>query len=327
MSKIFFWQQDIWDNLVQRHNQGSLPHAILLTGESGLGKMELAKNLARVLLCQKQVPKSEPCGKCSGCLLLGADNHPDLVIIAPEDGSKLIKVDQIRGLINTLANTSHQGGWQAVIIEQAELMNVAAANSLLKTLEEPSPNTLIVLISSESALLPATIRSRCQNVNLKTPNYIELESWLGSQLSSVDHRLLIALANRSPLKALMLIEDEIFLKRDILFAELERVLDDRAVLVELIEQMLVFDLGKLIEFLLGVVSDLVKTKLNAGDKIINIDQQKMLARLASRTNLIDIFSYQDNLSNLRRDLLNKFNFNHQIILEWLLIGWIDLFNC
>lgn len=227
----YAWQQGIWQRLTSLAQSARLPHALLLAGPAGIGKQRLAQAFAAFLLCHAP-QASLACGRCKSCSLLAAGTHPDFVPIAPETDAKtektakFIKVDQIRALVDFAEKSAQLGGYRLALIEPAHLLNVQAANALLKTLEEPGRQTLIMLLSSQPLSLPATIRSRCQQILLDLPPQAEALSWLEPQLGNRSvASLLLDLAEGAPLAALAL--------RDSLwFGERERLLRDLAGLRE-----------------------------------------------------------------------------------------------
>lgn len=179
------WHQAHWQRLQSRLARGAMPHALLLCGPSGLGKRAFLHRFVRGLLCERP-HDGEACGQCRTCLLLDAGTHPDFVTITyglRKDGvqRKEIVVDQIRELSARLAMASQFGGWQVVVIDPADAMNAAAANALLKTLEEPSPQTLLLLVADAPWRLPQTIRSRCQRIEFPLPSSGEALAWLSTQ--------------------------------------------------------------------------------------------------------------------------------------------------
>jgi DNA polymerase-3 subunit delta' len=177
------WAAGAWTLWARRLADGRVPHAVLLAGPAGLGKRELAADLVGSLFCATPAADRRPCGQCRGCLLLAAGTHPDRhrVTFVPNDEGKLrseIIVDQIRALRDTLAQTSQFGGWRVAVVDPAEGMNTSSFNALLKTLEEPEANALLLLISDRPGHLPATIRSRCQRIDLRFPPRAEALAWL-----------------------------------------------------------------------------------------------------------------------------------------------------
>lgn len=169
------WLKAAINIFLQQMNNNSIPHAQLLGIEHGYGANLLLEHFAKLALCDKPV-NTKPCSVCHSCQLTKAGTHPDLHIIKP-DGQQ-IKVDQIRQLCSVLANTSQQGGRRVAIIINCEKMNLAAANALLKTLEEPGKDTLLLLQTSAPGLLMATISSRCQKIAVTLPSKDEMKTWL-----------------------------------------------------------------------------------------------------------------------------------------------------
>lgn len=176
------WHRDAWNRLQARRERDAMPHALLLAGPAGLGKRAFLERLVRVLLC-KQPVDGAACGTCRACKLLDAGTHPDHVGVSfgLNKAGKLRKeivVEQIRDLSARLAMASQFGGWQVAGIDPADAMNAPAANALLKTLEEPTAASLIVLVADAPWRLPATIRSRCQRVDFRLPPRTQGLEWL-----------------------------------------------------------------------------------------------------------------------------------------------------
>nr|WP_221195473.1 DNA polymerase III subunit delta' [Luteibacter sp. Sphag1AF] len=179
------WHDEAWQRLQARRQRDALPHALLLAGPAGLGKREFLTAFVQGLLCQNP-HDGMPCGECRSCHFFVAGTHPDFVRLSfglRKDGVQRseIVVDQIRELSQRLAMSSQFGGWQVATIDPADAMNAAAANALLKTLEEPSTATLLVLVADAPSRLPATIRSRCQRIDFVAPSPEESLAWLTAQ--------------------------------------------------------------------------------------------------------------------------------------------------
>ena len=179
------WHADAWARLQARRERDALPHALLLAGAAGLGKRDFLAAFVKGLLCQ-QSAGGMACGVCRSCQLVAAGTHPDVVTLSfglRKDGvtRSEIVVDQIRDLSQRLSMASQFGGWQVVTIDPADAMNAAAANALLKTLEEPTPSTLLALVADQPARLPATIRSRCQRIDFLPPSRDASLAWLRAE--------------------------------------------------------------------------------------------------------------------------------------------------
>ena len=188
------WQTELWSKLATQMNAEQLPHAILLRGVEHTGKSRFAMALARLLLCQQ--PQGEHnCGHCHSCELSMSGSHGDFRWLQPEGTSKIIKIDQIRELVEFGTKTANFGQRKVIILSPAESMNRAAANALLKLLEEPSAGTFIILVCHRPQALPATIRSRCQAVTFPNPKAALCLPWLdnltGSRAES-ENALLLA---------------------------------------------------------------------------------------------------------------------------------------
>jgi len=146
-----------------------LAHAYLFVGRAHVGKMTLAVCLAQALNCERG---SEPCGQCRPCRRIAESKHADVQILSrlADDGKgtkKNISIDQIRALQQSAGLQPYEGRHRVFIIDGAEHLNEEAANCLLKTLEEPSPNVLIILLAASGDALLATIISRCQSIELR----------------------------------------------------------------------------------------------------------------------------------------------------------------
>ena len=201
------WQREIWTRLTTTQRDGRLGHALLMSGRPGVGKSEFARAFAAFLLCE--APQGDaPCEACRGCLLRGAGNHPDYALVVPEEDAKAISIDQIRGLIEFFTLKSHYGGPKIAVIEPADGMARAAANALLKLLEEPPPGAVLCLVASRAEALLPTLRSRCQRLALdKYPATLAaawLEGALPANLQGESGRLL-AQCGGGPLAALALV--------------------------------------------------------------------------------------------------------------------------
>jgi len=210
---------DTWKRLAGLRER--LPHALLLHGVPGIGKLALAEQFARLLVCEDGQPGSQPCGRCEGCRWFLAGNHPDIRFVEPEtmarkqaeaeEGeepkakdakpSNQIKIEQARALGSFVHVGSHRGGFRVAIIHPAEDMNTATANSLLKNLEEPPAGAVFLLVSHRPARLLPTIRSRCVSVPVPVPDARAAVAWLSAQGVRNSERWL-AFAGGAPLRAL-----------------------------------------------------------------------------------------------------------------------------
>jgi DNA polymerase-3 subunit delta' len=211
--------KESWNRLVGKLDR--LPHALLIHGLPGLGKLELAERFAQLLVCERREARTTACGACEACRWFLANNHPDVRYVEPEaiarhaasaedeeEGPKekkkpslQIRIEQTRALADFVNLASHRGGRRVAIIHPAEDMNTATANSLLKCLEEPPANAMFLLVSHRPSLLLPTIRSRCVPVPVPLPAQEAAAKWLETQGVRNAARWL-AFAGGAPLRAL-----------------------------------------------------------------------------------------------------------------------------
>ena len=217
----FIVQETIYQRLAAWLDR--LPHALLLHGPRGIGKLQVAERFAQFLLCEGRGSATTPCGHCEGCRWIAAGNHPDLRILEPEaiarkslveddeaaDKSATpkrkpsieIRIEQARLLEDFVHMGSHRGRRRVAIIHPAEDMNVPTASALLKNLEEPPTDVVFLLVSHRPARLLPTIRSRCVQVAVSPPDAASAAQWLEAQ-GVKDAVPWLAFAGGAPLRAL-----------------------------------------------------------------------------------------------------------------------------
>ncbi|MCL4315598.1 MAG: DNA polymerase III subunit, partial [Gammaproteobacteria bacterium] len=170
-SGLLPWHSAQWDALTARLRAAELPHALLLSGPEGLGKEQFARVFSQALLCAAPRKDGQACQNCPACVMFAAGTHPDFQCIAPAEEGKAIGIDRVRELIAWIALKSHASGHKIALVTPAGRMTIEAANALLKTLEEPPAHSLLMLITDRPALLPATVRSRCQRMLFAVPGH------------------------------------------------------------------------------------------------------------------------------------------------------------
>ena len=215
-SQVAPWLKPLWDSL----NFGKLPNAILLHGQSGIGKFAFAVELAKALLCEAgNSPK--PCNQCEACHWFNTGNHPDFIALVPETHRKLlpqadfesedtskrgkaskddsdgepsekkekknISIEETRSAIESLSIGSHRGGHRVILIYPLELLRSDAANTLLKSLEEPPANTIFILLADRVDRVLPTIRSRCRLLTAPRPDRNQGLAWLKSQVTTIPY--------------------------------------------------------------------------------------------------------------------------------------------
>jgi DNA polymerase-3 subunit delta' len=201
--------------------KGIVPHALLFTGREGIGKKTAAKSFAMACNCQEKAESLEPCGLCGSCRRILSKSHPDIIEITPS--GPFIRISQIRELCEILALKPYEARIRMVIISDAQTMNTAAGNALLKLLEEPPERTVLILTATDRSDLIPTIASRCQHIRFNALPRERLAQILtetrGLDPAAAD--LTAAMADGSITRALSLSDGRLLLKRDLLIKGIE----------------------------------------------------------------------------------------------------------
>lgn len=261
------WHAEHWARLQARRQRDALPHALLLCGASGLGKRAFAQRFVQGLLCSEPVD-GDACGHCRSCLLVAAGTHPDVVSMSfglRKDGVQRseIVVDQIRELSARLAMSSQFGGWQVATIDPADAMNPAAANALLKTLEEPSAQTMLILLADAPWRLPQTIRSRCQRIEFHLPATADAMAWL--QAGGVhDPAAALEAAGGNPGLAYAWVQEGALDRRLEVRKDLAALAAGRGQALEVVKRWLDDEPAQRLWFAAQVVADEVKARSSEG---------------------------------------------------------------
>lgn len=323
---VYPWFDAQWARVIKLYRQERLPHALLLNGPQGIGKARFAEAVAGYVMCH-QPQDQAPCGHCRSCVLLNSSGHPDLYFLKPDEPGKPIKVDQIRQLTEFMHNTAQQGGYRAVILDPAEAMNVSAANALLKTLEEPGRDTLLILITHQAGRVMPTIKSRCQRLDCHLPTTEQATQWLQAQLSleSAEAEQLLSVAHGAPLAALHFREAGHQSLRAELMTVLRDVLRQHKTPLEGAEQLHKQDLILLLGWFQGVLADIARYGfLEAQAPVRNRDMQKMIQGVAKYTTTDKILLLAEKVQEELVGLQRRQNPNKQLLLEHILIEWSAL---
>ena len=321
----------MWQRLASMRTR--LPHAISLQGKQGIGKLALAEAFAAALLCESPAANGHACGQCGSCGWLAQGNHPDFRCIEPEDATESespdnsgdnkgrkkshITVDQIRALGEDIGLSAHRQGYRIVLLHPAETLNQAAANALLKMLEEPPPAVIFLLVSHQSQRLLPTIRSRCHKLTLALPPREVALQWLEAQ-GVKETAFHLAQAGGAPLEALA--------------ASLDR--QEAEQFIRMVSQSARIDpfeasarWGRagylsIVILLQKWIYDLAAARLSGVVRYYPA-QAKVLQNLSSKVNLPDLLEYQRTLAEARGQATHPLNAELQ--LEALLLRYSQLF--
>jgi DNA polymerase III subunit delta' len=320
---IYPWQQKAWQHLLSMKNNSRLPHALLFTGVAGIGKTQFTQSVIHALLCQ-QFQNDHYCGECHACRLIIGQAHPNVLWIVPEKAGHAIKIDQIRAANEFIQQSAFSGEHKIAVIHPADSMNINAANALLKTLEEPSPASLLILVSDQPQRLPATILSRCQRVTFHLPAKAEALSWLCSQLTIDEAQadLLLNLSHGAPLKALQLAKDDVLTQRQTLFAALQQLSEKKATPLALASDLQALDTLYLTDVCLSLANDLLRLQMQIKE-LNNADYENVLMPLSQKIKPDHLHIWLSLLLNLRKKIAGGLNLNKQLLIEMLLIRWME----
>jgi DNA polymerase-3 subunit delta' len=297
----------MWQGFISRLDQGRLPHAIMLTGSPGIGVERIANAMAQRLLCTAELSKYA-CGSCKGCQLMMAGNHPDLSILEPAEQGKAILIDQVRELMRKLSKTAQQGGWKVALIAPAEAMNISASNALLKSLEEPQGQTLLILLSYRPSLVSATIRSRCQVEALPLPDSAQASRWLAEV--SGDQPLAeqtLEIAGGRPLLALDYMQGDSLQQRQAFEETVEQVRRGDLSPVDAAQQCHKLNSDQLLDWFMNYLHRLATGELQNSPNPA-------------------LFDFSDKLRKARSWVLSGSNINPQLLWEELFMDWLQVFR-
>lgn len=324
VTKLFSWQQSLWQQLT---NHSNYAHAYLLHGKLGIGKYQLATCLAHYWLCLSP-ENNQPCGHCKSCHILQSSGaHPDIFYLRPED-SEFIKVDQVRLLVDFINQTPQMSSCKVVLLEPAEALNLSAANALLKSLEEPAGNSRLLLVSHQVGQLLPTIKSRCVQQLCPSPKQEEATTWLQEQLPNLTSEqilMLWQLSGGSPLYAVRLNQEDILEKRQQVVADIKKVFKQQITVGQVAESWSDIPLLLLLNWFCDWIHAVLSYKLTSDKAALGLeDMSQVLVYLAEKSSLESIKILQDKLLQERQNVLRKANLNRVLLLESLLINWINL---
>ncbi|MBT8065749.1 MAG: hypothetical protein KJO09_00805 [Gammaproteobacteria bacterium] len=307
--KEITWLSNFAKTWKDRESHGRVPHAVLLTGPVGVGKRAAATWIAARHL-----------GIDTAAALpgypTGALAHSDLRWIAPLEDKQTIGIEQIRELAAEFSLTSYEGHGKAAIIEPANAMTHNAANSLLKTLEEPPGAAIMILIADRAGRLPATIFSRCQRIDIALPGEAEGLAWLDQLQPGTDWRGALRLAGGAPLAAVAAldqIDTHATMSRDF-----SAVAKGRSSPIEVASRWMKLDTAFVLDWMAREVQEAILVASNAAQAPVTPAIDESVLKRMDRRNL---FCYLDIINRLRGQ--PKGSFNVQLTLESLLIDWAE----
>lgn len=320
------WLFPALNRLEQAHAERRLAHGWLIHGAAGIGKTNLALVFATRLL--ENSPHEQPDSLSAESFLQemrarheAQNQHPDLHYIFPETGKHAIGVEQIRDVCETLTLSSYGGTGKVVIIEPAEAMTASAANALLKTLEEPTSNSYLLLVSHRAGLLPATVRSRCQQLAIRRPEASELIDWAGRAGHEGDlvGRAAPSLTPLEWLEASDAGEDDSNAERRL---QLLSILERRGSPLEIADIWSKGDPDHTLAWLVRMLQGLIRLRcVQNGSKLITESADASLHNAARALSLRALFQRVEEAERLRTDLTGGINV--QLAMRALVVGFVS----
>ncbi|CAA0089351.1 DNA polymerase III subunit delta' [Zhongshania aliphaticivorans] len=315
----YSWQMSQWQDMQRLIDSGRLPHALLLAGPESIGKLRFAKALAAYLLCESP-SQFAACGQCRSCHFQLDGSNPDYREISPDEGKRQIGIDQVRSLQRFSAQRAHRdGGRKLVVIYPAEAMNIFTANALLKTLEEPTSNTVLILISHSSSQLLATIRSRCVQFRFGIPDAGLVESWLKDYVGDQNLvKTLLAESGGRPLAAKKIFEEDGLALLQSFDSALSALFTGQKTPLNLADELLDKDILQVLDWWCTRLMDLSRHQLAA---------QSMVAKSWLEFTSVPPRFVMDTLQRgleLRSSFGRGVALNKRLVLEALFIEWMAL---
>lgn len=340
---IYPWQHTDWQRLQQMRDR--LPHALLFHGHEGIGKVAFVERFAASLLCERPVAGGHACGACDSCGWFAQYGHPDYRRVRPDaldddgdeesDGddagkdrgkknsktpSKDIRIEQVRSLATFMNVSTHRSGLRVVLLYPAEALNAASANALLKTLEEPPPETVFLLVTHRIDRLLPTILSRCRQFALAMPEAGTAARWLAAQEVRDPERWL-AEQGGAPLAALEAAHGDSGAERDELLAHLAKPGEAAALVVA--ERLQKVPLARLVAWQQRWLYDLLSLKLSGRVRYFPHSRQQ-LAALSER---VSAEALQEALRDAnRRRAVADHPLSARLFLEDMLLAYAGLFR-
>lgn len=319
------WLNAPYRQLIAQYAAGRGHHALLLHAAAGNGDDALVYGISRWLICQ-QCNGEKSCGTCHACRLMLAGNHPDYHVLAPEKGKSSLGIEPIRQVIETLYSHAQQGGAKVVWLAQAESLTEAAANALLKTLEEPPANTYFLLGCREPSRLLATLRSRCFYWHLTSPDEQLGLQWLNRQVvaNPTDCLTALRLHDGAPIAAEQLLQPERWQQRSALCDVLHDALlgQDMLVLLPVLNHD---NVAERLHWLCSFLIDAMKWQQGAASFVLNQDRLPLVQQLATRLSAASLQHIVQQWLHCRHQLLSVVGVNRELLLTERLLSWEQMF--
>ena len=319
---LYPWLADASRQLIAYIEAQRVPHALLISGAAGLGKKKLAQLFAKRLLCESADKNLLACQYCQSCLLFEAGNHPDFYLLQPAEAGKPIVVDEIRQLNQNLKLLPQYNQNRVVLICLAEELNASAANSFLKTLEEPGQRTIFLLVSNSPSSVMPTIQTRCQRIRIPLPPIASVTQWLSESQRIENAHSLAAFSGGAPLYALELnANGDYENKLTVLKLFVETQFKD-FIEISITESWVKYSAEFVIYILITGILDMIRLAMDPEVQINSLfhpEQNQALSRTAELVSVKALFEFLTQVYRAKQLLASQVNM--QLVYEGFFIQW------
>ena len=311
--KWYPWLRPHFEQLIGSYQAGRGHHALLIQALPGMGDDALIYAITRFLMCQ-QPEGHKSCGKCRGCQLMQAGTHPDYYTLEPEKGKSTLGIDAVREVSEKLYEHARLGGAKVVLLKDAAILTEAAANALLKTLEEPPEKTWFFLSCREPGRLLATLRSRCRLHHLAAPQEAWSLTWLSREVTVSQEAMLAALrlSSGAPAAALALLQKDVWSQREALCRAVETALDSGDWL-SVLPALNSDQAAERLHWLAALLLDSLKLQQGA-TLLSNPDVWPLVNTLANRLSGTSLRAILHEVCQSREQLLSVTGLNRELVL-------------
>ncbi len=304
-----------------------MPHGILISGSEGLGKKTLTLSFAKRLLCDTESNIETACDHCQSCLLVNAGNHPDFYLLQPAESGKQILVDDIRQLNQNLKLQPQYNQYRVVVICLAEQLNTSAANSFLKTLEEPGQRTIFLLVSNTPSAVSATILSRCQHVRIPMPSLESVTEWLEEAQHIENAYALAAFSGAAPLYAVQLMDNQEYEHKLTVLKLFDETQFKEIPAMSITETWVNYSAEFVIYILITGTLDMIRLAMIPGihvSALYHPDQKKQLSNTAALLPIQSLFNFLAQVYRAKQLLATQVNL--QLVYESCFIQWRSMLD-
>lgn len=324
VKKDYFWHEKTWEQFTNARSKNHLPHAILLSGSRGVGKLIFAEKIIKSLLCLNTDPATQlACNHCKACKTYESGANPDFKSIQVLEDKQQIGVDQIRKLSEFLTFSRSFDAYRVVLISPIEKMNQNATNSLLKSLEEPADNTVIILVVTHLSKVIPTIISRSQLLSIASPLKSQAVDWVKSHIENPSRaEELLEISAGSPLLAIT-IDDEILNDRDEFAKDLLNIFNEDNSVTEIAKKWEKYDQAVLLDWQINWLQNILKEVSAPNQKIIKFteDTKSKLKYFSDKISIDNLWQIYQQL--LRKKQIIHTSVNPLINLESVLLLWLQ----